>query len=258
MRVTTSDSSTSPSLEKWLVSENPDEQALADETLAEMGPEASVSFLLAVIARESPATYQPHQFWYAHALSLPFSRTPNLVIVSDWFNASLYVTGPLGDWLTRACFRKMTLRRAVLERLSRCGDVRAVPALLEGFLNGDDPQTRNVCRAGLTRLLPRLTAEHRDLLNEHQWSLLIVLMRYGARPEFDAMIGPELARAILHGLGNVGYQAARREVEKLAETPAVESEEARRLQQAARNYLPLLIDEDEARKQQQTLNRHMG
>lgn len=229
------------SLERWLISDNPDERALADETFAEMGPEATVAFLLNVLERQRPATFQDHDFWYAHALPLPFARTPTLVFVHDWYNATLYITGTLGDFFARVSGRDLRLRRAIFERLCRSSDVRVLPALIEGYFNGDSPEIREKTRAALTRLLPRLGPEDGAVLTRHQWTLLTRLLGFGCDPRYDALVGSEFVRAILHALGNVGHSAARHQVAKLAGmTP--ENDRERQIQRIAGNYLPLLSD----------------
>jgi len=227
------------SIERWLASEDPAEVALAEEALAEIGPERSLRLMNAVLERE-------------RALRRRGGRIAGVALWSSLSGASLLlgtliefpvlaamlgsVSGPAVLFLYG--LRPSRLQRRVWDRVARGSDPRGVPLLVDAWMPWER-EINDVVTHGLVRLLPRLTEEDRDLLTTDQWARLETLLKTGASGQ--GVIDADLTRSALRAFGNVRPANARSALNAVAFPASVDagelSAEQVRLQQTARNYL---------------------
>lgn len=123
------------------------------------------------------------------------------------------------------------MHKRAARALARIDDLRVVGPLLEALEMGDT-YSHAAAADALKRLLPRLRADHAELLNENQFNCLLRALRNN-----DA----HLVIAILQALEQIGDRRALPEVERLADAEAF-THTQQRIKDAANECLPALID----------------
>jgi hypothetical protein len=126
----------------------------------------------------------------------------------------------------------------VWERLAKLSDVRVLPALVDAW-NPVDKRADAIVRPALLRLLPRLSADDRHLLDDGQWAKVVALAGIRTKPKHAERRAAEaeLARAAVHAIGKARPPFSRQNLLSLSyvedDTPADE----RALAGLADNYL---------------------
>jgi|GEM_PF-3380199 hypothetical protein len=226
------------SLERWLMSDDPVEQSYADEALARMGPDAAFAALMRILDRERALRRKGGRFAGAalwgglSGVALSLGQVIDFPVIAAILGSA---SGPLV--LALYGLKPSRLQRRIWARMGSGLDLRAIPLLVDAWMPWER-DVHQIVSSSLTRLLPRLTENDRDLLTEAQWKSLEVLLRGGATGH--TIVGEELTRALLRAFGNARPANARAVLEGLAH-PATAPEhltpEQLRLQQMARNYL---------------------
>jgi hypothetical protein len=227
------------SLERWLLSDEPAEQRLADEALATMGTDDALRVLERILLDESQRRRKGGRVVGAATL-VGVAGTVFALDAALGTHLSTGIAGLFGG--TMGLFvnglRPSELMYRCLERIARTGEVRTLPLLLDGW-NAFDKRVAGAVRPALVRLLPRLTADDRHLLTEGQWMQVGALTTVRTKPKEAEKRAHEveLARAAIHALGKARPKRGRNHLLSLAYAePAAEADE-RQLQQVARNYL---------------------
>jgi hypothetical protein len=133
-------------------------------------------------------------------------------------------------------FRVGSAQAAIARMMARYQDLRVVGPLAAALLLPDD-ETRHLAALALRHLLPRLRADHADLLNEPQRNVLYRCLR---RRDI------ELSVAILKALEQVGDAKAVSHVERLADTAERVDPRVRKAAEECLPYLLIRIERENA------------
>jgi hypothetical protein len=134
-------------------------------------------------------------------------------------------------------------------KLTEVDDVRAVGWLAEALQFGDK-KLRWASLVALSRLLPRLTAQDKDLLNANQLHILCKEIAR-RRPACDLEVG----RAILHAFEQTADELVVRTIRRLSEQTSDADPRHRAIAEAAQEALPRIESSAERNRVEQSLLR---
>ena len=178
---------TTQELVKRVYSRSHEEREGAEELLLNGHPERTDA-LLEVVGRENKKKAKRFGFFACGFLGA-------FILLMVLIEAALSGDGPnIGGfgypmWMAAAgaaaYFAPTKLQKRAARALAASDDVRAVPPLIEA-LDKQDSGTRSAAIAALTRLLPRLRADHEKLLTHDQMTILRDQMAKAPSPDFTA------------------------------------------------------------------------
>lgn len=226
-----------------LASKKPGEAREAEQALAKAGP-AAAEALLAALARENAK--KPKRFVWGAAIG-----ALHCIVIATILGVLGANPGSFGYMYVMICaacgsaLAPTRLQRALARRVAALDDLRAVGPLCEA-LDRQDAATKKIALGELPRLLLRLRASDRALLNAEQHKALCKAMAEGET---------EFRMAALHAIEQIGDETALPLVEALAKKKPSKKKNDESAIFRAREVLAALKERIEKEKDASTLLR---